>query len=86
MFRTLKTVEPRSASEQAAYAKWLDQRSDREDARADRTHGGEGVIPVPLWIVLLLSAARHLRLHAVLRRQRRTRRRAGNDDGRRGRS
>ena len=26
----LKTVEPRSASEQAAYAKWLDQRSDRE--------------------------------------------------------
>ena len=24
MFLTLKTVEPRSASEQAAYAKWLD--------------------------------------------------------------
>jgi hypothetical protein len=55
-FRILKTVEPRSASEQAAYAKWLDQRSDRENARADRTHGAEGVIPVPLWIVLLLSA------------------------------
>ena len=55
-FRTLKTVEPRTASEQAAYAKWLDQRSDREDARADRTHGAEGVIPMPLWIVLLLSA------------------------------
>jgi hypothetical protein len=56
-FRTLKTVEPRSASEQAAYAKWLDQRFDRGHARADRTHGAEGVIPVPLWIVLLLSAA-----------------------------
>ena len=55
-FRTLKTVEPKSASEQAAYAKWLDQRSDRENAREDRTHGAEGVIPVPLWIVLLLSA------------------------------
>lgn len=55
-FRILRTVEPKSASEQAAYAKWLDQRSDREDARADRTHGAEGVIPVPLWIVLLLSA------------------------------
>jgi hypothetical protein len=55
-FRTLKTVEPQSASEQAAYAKWLDQRSDRESARADRNHGAEGVIPVPLWIVLLLSA------------------------------
>ena len=55
-FRTLKTVEPRSASEQAAYSKWLDQRTDREAARADRTHGAEGVIPLPLWIVLLLSA------------------------------
>jgi hypothetical protein len=56
MFRTLKTVEPRTASEQAAYAKWLDQRADRESARADRTHGAEGVIPTPLWIVLFLSA------------------------------
>jgi hypothetical protein len=55
-FRTLKTVEPRSASEQAAYSKWLDQRTDRQNARADRTHGAEGVIPLPLWIVLLLSA------------------------------
>ena len=56
MFRTLRTVEPRSAAEQAAYGKWLDQRTDRESARADRTHGAEGVIPTPLWIVLLLSA------------------------------
>ena len=56
MFRTLRTVEPRSASEQAAYAKWIDQRSDRENARDDRVHGAEGVIPTPLWIVLFLSA------------------------------
>jgi hypothetical protein len=56
MFRTLQTVEPRSAAEQTAYSKWFDQRSDREDARADRTHGAEGVIPVPLWIVLVLTA------------------------------
>jgi hypothetical protein len=56
MFRTLMTVVPKSASEQTAYAKWFDQRSDREDARADRVHGAEGVIPVPLWIVLVLSA------------------------------
>jgi hypothetical protein len=56
-FRTLKTIDPRSASEQAAYSKWLDQRSDRENARADRTHGAEGVIPTTLWIVLFLSAA-----------------------------
>jgi hypothetical protein len=56
MFDTLKTVQPQSASEQAAYSKWLDQRTDRETARADRTHGAEGVIPTPLWIVLVLSA------------------------------
>jgi hypothetical protein len=56
MFRTLKTVEPRSAVEQAAYSKWLDQRADRESARADRAHGAEGVIPTPLWLVLFLSA------------------------------
>ena len=56
MFHTLRTIEPRSASEQAAYGKWLDQRTDRESARADRTHGAEGVIPIPLWIVLFLSA------------------------------
>ena len=56
MFRTLKTVEPRSAAEQAAYAKWLDQRVERESARVDRAHGAEGVIPTPLWIVLFLSA------------------------------
>ena len=56
MFRTLETVEPHSSSEQAAYGKWLDQRTDRESARADRIHGAEGVIPTPLWIVLFLTA------------------------------
>jgi hypothetical protein len=56
MFRTLQTIEPRLASEQAAYSKWLDQQSDRQSARSDRTHGAEGVIPAPLWIVLFLSA------------------------------
>jgi hypothetical protein len=56
MFRTLRTVEPHSPAEEAAYAKWLDQRADRENARADRMHGAEGVIPTPLWIVLFLSA------------------------------
>ena len=56
MFRITKTVDPRSALEQAAYAKWLDQRTDRETARGDRTHGAEGLTPLPLWIVLLLSA------------------------------
>src|SRR3954447_7743702 len=56
LFRSLRQVQPRSPSAQAAFAKYLDERSDREDARADRAHGGEGVIPTPLWIVLFLSA------------------------------
>jgi hypothetical protein len=56
LFRTLRATEPRSASAQAAFSKYLDERSDREDARADRTHGAEGVIPTPLWIVLFLTA------------------------------
>ena len=57
LFRSLRTTNPRSATEQAAFAKYLDERSDREDARADRVHAGEGVIPTPLWIVLFVSAA-----------------------------
>ena len=56
LFRTLRTVEPRTAAEQTAYDKWLDQRSDRETARSDRIHGAVGVIPTPLWIVLFVIA------------------------------
>ena len=56
LFRSLRATQPRSATEQAAYAKYLDERSDREDARADRAHGAQGVIPAPVWIVLFLSA------------------------------
>ena len=52
-FGPLKTIEPQTASEQSAYDKWLDQTSDRESARIDRIHGAVGVIPTPLWIVLL---------------------------------
>jgi len=57
LFRTMQRVEPRSASEQAAYAKWLDQTFDRESARQDRIHGAFGVIPTPLWIMLIFTAA-----------------------------
>jgi Protein of unknown function (DUF4239) len=53
LFRTVRTVEPRTTSEQSAYDKWLDQTSDRESARNDRMHGAVGVIPAPLWVVLL---------------------------------
>jgi hypothetical protein len=57
LFRTLETVEPRKASEQSAYDKWLDQTSAREEARLDRVHGAVGVIPTPLWIVLFFAAS-----------------------------
>jgi Protein of unknown function (DUF4239) len=56
LFEGLRQTQPRSPSEQAAYSKYLDERSDREDARADRAHSAEGGIPTPLWIVLFLSA------------------------------
>lgn len=52
LFETLGTVEPRTASQQSAYDKWLDERFERESARIDRIHGASGVIPTPLWIVL----------------------------------
>ena len=57
LFRSLQKVNPKSATEQAAYSKWLDQTSDREEARRDRLHGAEGVTPVSIWVVLLLIAA-----------------------------
>jgi hypothetical protein len=57
LFRTLKTVEPKTASEQSAYDKWLEQTSTREQARQDRVHGAVGVIPTTLWIVLFFIAA-----------------------------
>jgi hypothetical protein len=56
LFRTIETVEPVTAAEQAAYGKWLDQTSDREQARADRIHGAVGVIPTPLWFVLFFTS------------------------------
>jgi hypothetical protein len=57
LFRTLRSVDPRTPAEQAAYAKWLDQRLDREAARSARIHGAVGVIPAPLWLVLFVIAA-----------------------------
>jgi hypothetical protein len=56
LFRTLKLANPARPTEQAAYSKWLDQTSDREEARQDRLHGAEGVIPSSIWLVLILVA------------------------------
>jgi amino acid transporter len=57
MFDTLQGFQPGSASEDANYAKWLDQTEAREIARQDRIHGAAGIMPTPLWIVLFFIAA-----------------------------
>ena len=56
LFRSLKAADPRAATEQSAYDRWLDQTSDREEARRDRIHGASGIVPDSIWIVLLLTA------------------------------
>lgn len=57
MFRTISTVDPQSTTEQSAYDRWMDQTSQREQARIDRVHGAEGLIPAPLWAVLFVICA-----------------------------
>jgi hypothetical protein len=57
LYETFSTVEPGSASEEAAYSTWIDQTFAREAARVDRIHGAAGVIPSPLWFVLFLTSA-----------------------------
>jgi hypothetical protein len=57
LFQTYRGVQPRTASQQSAYDKWLDQTSTREEARRDRIHGAVGVIPAQLWVVLFLISA-----------------------------
>ena len=54
MFKTVREVDPRTAAEQSAYDRWMDQTLDREQARVDRVHGAEGIIPLPLWLVLFV--------------------------------
>jgi Protein of unknown function (DUF4239) len=56
LFRSLKLAAPKSTTEEAAYGKWLDQTSDREEGRRDRLHGAEGIIPSTIWLVLILIA------------------------------
>jgi len=57
LFDTLKRADPETPTEQAAFSKWLDERSAREEARDDRIHGATGVIPSPLWLVLFFTSA-----------------------------
>jgi len=56
LFQTLKTTNPRTNSQQSAFDQWLDHTADRERGRTDRIHGAVGIIPGPLWFVLLFIA------------------------------
>ncbi|RYJ04697.1 MAG: DUF4239 domain-containing protein, partial [Actinomycetales bacterium] len=57
LFRTITDVQPTTDTEQSAYDRWMDQTADREQARIARVHGAEGIIPAPLWLVLLVICA-----------------------------
>ena len=54
MFFTLRTVKPVTAIEQSAFDRWMDQSLERQQARSDRLHGADGIIPLPVWVVLFL--------------------------------
>jgi hypothetical protein len=57
LFASLKLAKPKTSEEDAAYGKWLDQTSDREEARRDRVHGAAGIIPNSIWLVLFFTAS-----------------------------
>jgi len=57
MYLTIRDVTPTADTEQSAYDRWMDQTTEREQARQDRVHGAEGLIPVPLWLVLYVISA-----------------------------
>ncbi len=54
MFLTVRDVKTDTAIEQSAYDRWMDQTSQREQARVDRVHGAEGILPTPLWLALFV--------------------------------
>ena len=56
LFRTIRATDASTFAEETAFAKWLDQTSDREEARSDRLHGAEGIIPSSIWVVLFVVA------------------------------
>lgn len=57
LFRTVAALEPASATEQSAYDRWMSQTSQRQEARNDRVHTAQGIIPTPLWLALYLICA-----------------------------
>jgi len=56
LFQVLERADPKTATEQTAFDKWFDQTTEREQARSDRIHGAEGVIPTAVWVALAFMA------------------------------
>jgi hypothetical protein len=56
LFRSLQSIEPVSNSEQSAYDTWLAHWDEAAEARRDRLHSAEGIIPLPVWVTLFFSA------------------------------
>ena len=54
MFHSMSQAHPETFAEQSAYGRWMDQTAQREQARVDRIHGAEGIVPLPLWLVLIV--------------------------------
>ena len=54
MYQTARTINPTSSTEQSAYDRWMSQTADREQARLERVHAAEGIIPLPVWLALFV--------------------------------
>jgi hypothetical protein len=83
MFRTVSAVHPRTATEQSAYDRWMDQTVDREQARICAGPRSGGNHPRTLVAGPHRALRGDLRVHAVLRRPGRGRGDAGSADGER---
>jgi FtsH-binding integral membrane protein len=57
MFVEVAALQPRTDTEQSAYDRWMAQTTDRQEARNDRVHTAEGIIPTPLWLGLYVICA-----------------------------
>ena len=66
MFRTLRTVEPQTPTEQSAYDLWLDQTSAREAAQRPDPRGGR-CDPLAAVARPVLQCRSDFRVHVVLR-------------------
>ncbi len=81
MFLTMKASDPQTAAEQSAYDRWMEQTTERQQARVDQDPRRRGDHPTAAVAGPVHDLGGHLRLHALLRRQRRTSEDPGPPDG-----